>query len=106
MSWARYETVRGKGSAVNCMICGGRPGITEKGFVDGTISFTITCARCWNRYFKDPNVTGISITVCSRNVYEAIRDWNRVNGAFLNGYKAAYTAVSEVLKGRWKNDDT
>ena len=79
-NWARYETVRGKGSAANCMMCGKRPSILEKGFMDGTVQFSVTCPGCWNKHFKDKRETGISITVVAENVYDAIRDWNRVNG--------------------------
>lgn len=78
-NWARTEHVRGKGSAANCMLCGGKPHILEKGFYDGSHSFTVCCPHCWNKHFKDKRETGISITVVAENVYDAIRDWNKIN---------------------------
>ena len=78
-NWARTEHVRGKGSAVNCMLCGNKPHILEKGFYDGSHSFTVCCPHCWNKHFKDKRETGVSITVVAENVYDAIRDWNKIN---------------------------
>lgn len=78
-NWARTEHVRGKGSAANCMLCGSKPHILEKGFYDGSHSFTVCCHHCWNKHFKDKRETGISITVVAENVYDAIRDWNKIN---------------------------
>jgi hypothetical protein len=78
-NWARTEHVRGKGSAANCMICGNKPHILEKGYCDGSHSFYICCPGCYNRHFKDKRKTGVDITVVAENVYAAIRDWNKIN---------------------------
>ena len=78
-NWARTEHVRGKGSAANCMLCGRKPHILEKGFYDGSHSFTVCCPHCWNKHFNDKRETGVSITVVAENVYSAIRDWNKIN---------------------------
>lgn len=96
--WARTERVRGKGAALACMFCGRHPNITERCYSDGTISFTVNCPHCWNKHFRDPRETGIDITVCARNIYAAIKDWNKINGAFVEGYKAGCAAISEILK--------
>lgn len=78
-NWARTEHIRGKGSAANCMLCGRKPHILEKGFYDASHSFTVCCPHCWNKHFKDKRETGVSITVVAENVYAAIRDWNKIN---------------------------
>lgn len=78
-NWARNETVRGKGSAVECMFCGRKPHILEKGYFDGSHYFSVCCPGCCNRHFKDKRETGIYITVVAENVYSAIRDWNKIN---------------------------
>ena len=95
--WARSETVRGKGSAANCMFCGKKPYILEKGYCDGSHSFSICCPGCYNKHFKDKRETGVSITVVAENVYDAIRDWNKVNGAFYRGYRQALDDVERQL---------
>lgn len=90
-NWARHETVRGKGAAANCMLCGRKPYILEKGFYDGSHNFTVCCPHCWNKHFKDKRETGVSITVIAENVYDAIRDWNKVN---------ARTKIAFICKDR------
>lgn len=95
--WARTERVRGKGSALACMFCGRHPNITERCYSDGTISFTVCCPHCWNKHFRDHRETGIDITVCSNNIYSAIRDWNLVNGAYYRGYRKALNDIDRQL---------
>lgn len=97
-NWARYETVRGKGSAASCIICGRKPSIVEKGYYDGTRVFTICCPHCCNKHFRDPDETGIDISVCARKIYASIRDWNKVNRnvdalvaqAYSDGWNSGY----------------
>ena len=78
-NWARTEHIRGKGSAANCMLCGRKPYILEKGYCDGSHCFYICCPHCWNKHFEDKRKTGVDITVVAENVYDAISDWNKIN---------------------------
>lgn len=69
--WRRMETVRGKASVNECSRCGARPVISESYLG----LFTINCPRCligWD----DPNIHS---AVSSQNLYEAIKEWNRMN---------------------------
>ena len=105
-NWARHETVRGKRSAANCMMCGNRPSILEKGYYDGTVTFSITCPRCWNRHFKDKRETGVDITVVAENVYAAIRDWNKVNERGLYWRPKPLPPATHCLVAiKWAEDD-
>jgi len=97
-NYARYETVRGKGSAANCIICGRKPQILEKIFYDGGHVFIICCPYCCNKHFRDKRETGVDITVCSETLYHGIRDWNKVNRnvddlvakAYSDGWNSGY----------------
>ena len=67
--WKRTETLRGKSSLKDCRFCGIKPVVTE----DSSGLFTICCARCWWNHPEE------SISVGSMNLYEAIKEWNRMN---------------------------
>ena len=69
--WRKMETVRGKASVNKCSRCGGRPVISENYLG----LFTIICARCMIRWDHHEE----SIGVGSLNLYEAIKEWNRMN---------------------------
>lgn len=105
-NWARTEHVRGKGSAANCMLCGRKPHILEKGFYDGSHSFTVCCPHCWNKRFKDKRETGVSITVVAEDVYSAIRDWNKINTRVLCWRpKPLPRATHCIVAIKWAEDD-
>lgn len=95
--WARTERVRGKGAALACMFCGRRPNITERCYSDGTITFLVCCPHCYNKHLRDPHETEIDISVCARNIYAAIKDWNTINGAYRRGYRKALNDIERQL---------
>ena len=67
--WKRMETLRGRSSLKDCRFCGIKPVVTE----NSSGLFTISCARCWWDHPEE------AIDVCSPNLYEAIKEWNRMN---------------------------
>lgn len=69
--WRKMENVRGKASVNECSRCGGRPVISENHLG----LFTINCARCMIGWDHPEE----SIGVGSMNLYEAIKEWNRMN---------------------------
>ena len=78
--WAKHETVRGKGSVMMCAFCGKRPNILEHGLGDKTEYFSVCCAYCGNKWLRGDKLgVSISIVVHGATVYEAIRDWNKIN---------------------------
>lgn len=70
--WMRKETVRGKVSVNECSRCGNKPVIHENHLG----LFTISCPRCMIGWDHDETEL---ISVGSMNIYEAIKEWNRMN---------------------------